>query len=227
MVIITASLTYIFGKQAIDCERKRMDTSRTVHLLGGVTMTIPGEPVKRSPVGRVKDRLFGWANSGRMVALALFGNPVFCGLLYSVTQRIGPIKGQWWAIVTASTVGYGDIYPVTTTGRGIAAFLITTEVLLLALGTAHLTRVVLVDANAWEDWEQRMLLDNVAQILLLVRNIRKAAVTIQRQLIGLVDIRQRLQLIQAQNTQILRQQALIMQHFQIVEPYSDVPASDQ
>ncbi|MEP7148175.1 MAG: ion transporter [Acidobacteriota bacterium] len=34
----------------------------------------------------------------------------------------------WWAYVTITTVGYGDKYPVTTEGRILAAFLMTTGV---------------------------------------------------------------------------------------------------
>ena len=34
----------------------------------------------------------------------------------------------WWAFVTITTVGYGDKFPVTTEGRVIAAFLMTTGV---------------------------------------------------------------------------------------------------
>lgn len=35
-----------------------------------------------------------------------------------------PQDAIWWAIVTVSTVGYGDCYPVTTNGRILATFLI-------------------------------------------------------------------------------------------------------
>ena len=42
----------------------------------------------------------------------------------------------WWAYVTITTVGYGDKYPVTTEGRIIAAFLMTTGVGLFGTFTA-------------------------------------------------------------------------------------------
>ena len=35
----------------------------------------------------------------------------------------------WWALCTVSTVGYGDIYPMTDLGRVVAAFLIITGVM--------------------------------------------------------------------------------------------------
>lgn len=44
----------------------------------------------------------------------------------------GPIQGPedalWWTVVTITTVGYGDLYPVTEVGRGVAVVLMVTGV---------------------------------------------------------------------------------------------------
>ncbi len=44
----------------------------------------------------------------------------------------------WWAITTVTTVGYGDLSPVTTTGRVIAVFLMIGGISLVGLVTATL-----------------------------------------------------------------------------------------
>ncbi len=45
----------------------------------------------------------------------------------------GPADGVWWALVTLTTVGFGDITPVTTLGRMIGAALMISGMLSLAL----------------------------------------------------------------------------------------------
>ncbi|MDQ4068827.1 MAG: ion transporter [Actinomycetota bacterium] len=44
----------------------------------------------------------------------------------------------WWAITTITTVGYGDTYPVTAPGRGIAAFLMISGIALFGVLTANI-----------------------------------------------------------------------------------------
>ncbi|MGV8857902.1 potassium channel family protein [Rhodoglobus sp.] len=46
--------------------------------------------------------------------------------------------GIWWAFVTITTVGYGDIYPATTLGRVIAAGVMIAGIALLGVVTATL-----------------------------------------------------------------------------------------
>jgi voltage-gated potassium channel len=49
----------------------------------------------------------------------------------------------WWAYVTIATVGYGDRYPVTTSGRLVGVVLISAGVSLYAVLTAYLANVFL------------------------------------------------------------------------------------
>jgi len=46
-------------------------------------------------------------------------------------------EAVWWSLVTVTTVGYGDFYPVTTVGRITAGFIMLTGLLALAVVTAQ------------------------------------------------------------------------------------------
>ena len=62
----------------------------------------------------------------------------FFGYVFYVTEpeikTIG--DGMWWALVTITTVGYGDITPLTTTGRFVASALMFVGLGLVASVTA-------------------------------------------------------------------------------------------
>ena len=47
-------------------------------------------------------------------------------------------KALWWSITTVTTVGYGDVYPVTNTGRVIAVLLMVGGISLVGVVTATL-----------------------------------------------------------------------------------------
>lgn len=51
----------------------------------------------------------------------------------------------WWAFVTITTVGYGDKFPVTTEGRMIAVFLMSTGVGLFGIFTAYVASLFVED----------------------------------------------------------------------------------
>lgn len=70
-------------------------------------------------------------HSSRYIFVALFAMVViFTGAasFYQFEQALNPaidsfFDATWWAIVTATSVGYGDIFPVTTEGRVVAMIL--------------------------------------------------------------------------------------------------------
>lgn len=71
---------------------------------------------------------------------AAFVTMVFSGIMISrIDPSIGDVwDGMWWAWVTMSTVGYGDVVPHSAAGRLFGSLLILFGVVLLSLLTANL-----------------------------------------------------------------------------------------
>lgn len=78
-------------------------------------------------------------NSPGKLALVMLGVLFGCSWAYSLIENHGPIEGPWWGVVTGWTVGYGDQYPETTGGRGIAVILILGMWFLTLFANAHIT----------------------------------------------------------------------------------------
>jgi voltage-gated potassium channel len=77
------------------------------------------------------------------VVLALVGLTVLISssLLYwaeadAQPDKFGSIpRALWWSIVTLTTIGYGDVYPVTALGRFFAGVIAITGVMVIAIPT--------------------------------------------------------------------------------------------
>jgi voltage-gated potassium channel len=91
-------------------------------------------------------------------------------VLYHIFEQSASFgDALWWAIVTASTVGYGDISPKTVEGRAIAGLLISVMVLLvIPLITAHFASKLIVDADAFRHEEQEELKHNLRRVRVLL-----------------------------------------------------------
>lgn len=62
-------------------------------------------------------------------------------LMYNVEHAVQPevfknaFSGLWWAVATFTTVGYGDIYPITTTGKILSSLIALLGIGLVAVPT--------------------------------------------------------------------------------------------
>lgn len=107
----------------------------------------------------------------------LISGVIFYALEHDVNPHVKSIfDGIWWAVVTLTTIGYGDVYPITFAGRLLAMILAFIGIGLVALPTGILTSgfiralrsekklTQLVDNLEEEEKEQDQILDRVQKI---------------------------------------------------------------
>lgn len=87
-----------------------------------------------------------------LAAVALLINGIILVYLYEKDApgaTIGTFgEAMWWGIVTVSTVGYGDEYPITVGGRLVATMVMLMGMVTLAVITAQISATYVRQANA-------------------------------------------------------------------------------
>jgi voltage-gated potassium channel len=126
-----------------------------------------------APFRKVYRGLVWLANSPRTLILSYLLLIIICGVLYHFFEPDASIgDAVWWAVVTASTVGYGDISPETWQARVLAALLISIMVLLvIPLITAHFASKLIVDTDAFRHEEQEELKNNLRRVRVLLEEL--------------------------------------------------------
>lgn len=77
-------------------------------------------------------------------------------MIYRVEHAAQPLVFQnmldalWWSVVTFTTIGYGDIYPVTYMGKAIATVTVALGLILFAITTAVLTAGIMQQIQKFE-----------------------------------------------------------------------------
>jgi voltage-gated potassium channel len=100
----------------------------------------------------------------RMVALVAISLAAAAALLeWLLDPAMGDLKdASWWAIVTVTTVGYGDVIPTSSIGRVIASVLMVAGVSAIPITTSLVVSVFVSRAQA----EQRRHDDRLRQELI-------------------------------------------------------------
>jgi voltage-gated potassium channel len=77
----------------------------------------------------------------------------------------------WWALVTVTTVGYGDNTPVSGLGRSVAGGLILVGVVLYSVVTAHITAYVIERSRGTEPATVQELVERLSTMEAALRSI--------------------------------------------------------
>lgn len=97
---------------------------RLVRMVGLLSIALPA-------LGRVLGRS-GLLHLASLTVVLIFGGGALMSILEPGTVKGDFWSGVWWAIVTTTTVGYGDISPTTLAGRLVATVLMFTGIGLTA-----------------------------------------------------------------------------------------------
>lgn len=89
---------------------------------------------------------------------------ILSSLLYSIVEKISFPAALWWAITTATTVGYGDISPATNIGKFIAAFLMIGGVGFIGLLTSTITGFFTSESTDAQEDDMTRLFKKIDQL---------------------------------------------------------------
>ncbi len=95
-----------------------------------------------------------WAAAFFGILVTIFGSIAILHLETAENSNIATAEdAMWWSFVTVTTVGYGDHFPVTPSGRALAALLMFTGIGLFGTFTAFVASAFLAPGEAEQDQE--------------------------------------------------------------------------
>lgn len=98
---------------------------------------------------------------------------ILSSLGYSFTEHVSMAKSIWWAISTATTVGYGDVSPKTNIGKLISSFLMVGGIGFIGLLTSTITEFFTSDEFKNEDNNIEVLSDKIDELTNKIDNLEK------------------------------------------------------
>ena len=108
------------------------------------------------------------ANSPRLLVLTSLVLLFVASISYSLFEKKNLLDSLWWALITSTTVGYGDFYPASLGGRVTAIVLLLIMILfLIPMITASFASKLIVHRDAFtheEQEEMKILLRKIVDI---------------------------------------------------------------
>jgi len=123
-----------------------------------------------SRAGQALRRMLGKRKLGYLITVTVILATAFGVLLVLVEPGVETVEeGVWWAIVTLTTVGYGDLYPATTEGRIVGALLMMLSIVFVATMTAVMAATFVDDDRPDLTAELAELNDRLERIEMVLR----------------------------------------------------------
>ncbi len=129
-------------------------------------------------------RAVGDTIRGRVIIYTVFGATV---IVYAASLAILDVEGNnpeskirnlgdalWWAMTTVTTVGYGDLHPVTGTGRIVAAALMIAGITLLGAVTATLASWIVERVSEDDTAQQAATTAHINELREEIRRLEKS-----------------------------------------------------
>jgi len=108
----------------------------------------------------------------RAMLLTLLGVIVVAAGIYTLVEGVTYLDGLWWAVVTATTVGYGDISPETVGMRIVAVTVMVTGILTAAIVTASVAASI-VSARLQAANETQAIDDDFDYVIERVQELKR------------------------------------------------------
>ena len=126
---------------------------------------------------------FNCCNSFTKIFLIYVSSVLVSASLFAAVENVSFIDGLWWSLVTALTIGYGDIAPLTITGKIIGVIFSHFWIFgIVPMIIANIITKIIADENEFTQDEQDFIKDNTASNNKKLRAIEQQLIYIQSML---------------------------------------------